>query len=141
MRRNTPEPPTNPPEPKHQHEHEFFDEDEEMIVEDGAVIFHKKCAYFDGPPGNEWSCEETKTKRFDLVSMTKLRSDKPVIKWLAGEADHQNTWSHVERIFEENLIEVETGGFEEIDHVLPTEFVALIVETELGKYLLTYENE
>lgn len=141
MRRNTPEPPINPPEPKHQHEHEFFDEDTEMIVEDGAVIFHEKCAYFDGPPGNEWSCEETRTKRLDLVSITKLRSDKPDIEWLAGEADYRNTWSNVERIFEENLIEVETEGFEEIDHVLPTESVGLIVETKLGEYLLTYKNE
>jgi len=62
MRRNTPEPPINPPEPKHQHEHEFFDEDAEMVIEDGAVIFHEKCAYFDGPPGNEWSCEKTKSR-------------------------------------------------------------------------------
>jgi hypothetical protein len=75
------------------------------------------------------------------VSITKLRSDKPDIEWLADEADHRNSWSNVERIFEENLIEVETKGFEEIDHVLPTESVGLIVETELGRYLLTYEND
>lgn len=140
MRRNTPEPPINPPEPKHQHGHEFFDEDVEMVIEDGAVIFHEKCAYFDGPPGNEWSCEKTKSRRLELSSITKLRENAPDIEWLAGEPDHRNCWSHIERIFEENLIEVETKNSEKLDHINPTKYLAVIVETELGEYLMIYKE-
>lgn len=51
----------------HAHECEFEPDDprDGPIIEDGAAIFHLRCNYVEGRWGEGWSCEETKTYRFE----------------------------------------------------------------------------
>lgn len=51
----------------HSHEHEFLIDDSRVspIFEDGAAIFHEECRYVEGRHGQGYSCEETRSYRFE----------------------------------------------------------------------------
>lgn len=51
----------------HHHEHEFRGDDERAnpIFEDGAAVFFEECRYVEGRHGQGWSCEETRSYRFE----------------------------------------------------------------------------
>jgi len=51
----------------HNHECEFLMDDDRAnpIIEEGAAIFHTECRYVEGEYGQGYSCEETRSYRFE----------------------------------------------------------------------------
>jgi hypothetical protein len=71
-RRQTPDPPTNPPvEPDHSHEHWWESQEISLAprMEDGAAIFLDECNYAEGRYGEGWECEETRQYRFEYSTL------------------------------------------------------------------------
>lgn len=53
----------------HHHEHEWKPAEKEPIFEDGAAIFQEECRYVEGRYAEGFSCEETRTYRFDYDTL------------------------------------------------------------------------
>jgi len=54
----------------HNHEHEWVpNQDMSPIIEDGAAIFHERCIYAEGRYNEKWSCDETRSYRFEYSKL------------------------------------------------------------------------
>ena len=93
----------------HHHECEFRPIETDPIIEDDAAIFIHECNYVEGEYGQGWSCEETRSTRFDLAWVEKKLGDEPNIRYLESELKH--FWL----VAEEALIEVESDNGEVVD--------------------------
>lgn len=67
--KNDPKAPYN--EPDHSHEHEWRRDTRKAdpAIEDGAAIFQDECAYREGPRGEAYSCNKTRTYRFEYSTL------------------------------------------------------------------------
>ena len=94
----------------HHHECEFRPIESDPIIEDDAAIFVTECNYVEGEYGQGWSCEETRSTRFELSWVEKKkRGDEPNIRYHESELDH--FWL----VAEDALIEVESDNGEVVD--------------------------
>lgn len=89
----------------HAHEHEWWpDEHNGPLIEDGAAIFTQVCEYSEGEFGEKWSCDETRTYRFEYSTLETPDGDKydlPTInKW--DEIDSDEIAEKVVRIEEQH---------------------------------------
>jgi len=86
----------------HDHEHEFdpCQSKDNPVIEDGAAIFHLQCRYAEGEYGEKWSCDETRTYRFEYDSLctpSGERIDLPTI----------SSWDEVDENVAEQVIHIE----------------------------------
>lgn len=65
--RNDPSAPYN--QPDHSHDHEWREDEDAPVIEDGAAIFHERCEYAEGRHGEGWQCEKTRTYRFEYSTL------------------------------------------------------------------------
>lgn len=57
----------------HHHDCEFRPaQDDSLIIEDGAAIFFEECRYVEGEYGQGYSCEETRSYRFEYDTLELL---------------------------------------------------------------------
>lgn len=70
----------------HNHECEFEPDDsrDDPIIEDGAAIFHFQCRYVEGRWGEGYSCEETKSYRFEYAELDLPNSDRVDLPDITG---------------------------------------------------------
>ena len=53
----------------HHHECTFTPRVSDPVIEDGAAIFIQECNYAEGEYGQGWSCDETRTYRFEYSTL------------------------------------------------------------------------
>jgi len=92
----------------HDHLHEWeAEQDGWPMFEDNAAIFSEYCMYAEGRWGEGWECEETRSTRCELRSISLVREGQPDIEYLAGTEDARNQSRHIEWLFETVLIALE----------------------------------
>ena len=127
--------------PDHRHEHKFYDV-EGPIFEDGAAMFYARCQYVEGRWGEGWSCEESRWWRCDVERIVLHRDDAPDVAYLASTERPGEEWRHVERLFEEILIEVEQqfrdGTLDVVDVYPADEYGDGHVVVQVWKYSVVY---
>lgn len=128
----------------HSHDHEWYPaEKENPIFEDGAAIFHDYCEYSEGRYGDGWSCEETRSMRFDIERVVISREGEPDVTYLASTEDSADDWSYVHSVFERAIELVECGTEDDL-HIRQIDpankYGNGYVELTVGKYTVIYSQ-
>jgi hypothetical protein len=117
----------------HHHEHEFRPMDSQVapIIEDGAAIFQEECRYVEGEYAEGWSCEETRTYRFEYSTLESPSGKE----W---ELPDITNWEEVSPGIEKKVITIE----ERFHNHGPGDDVSLDVDPDpdAGKVTLTYKG-
>ena len=127
----------------HDHEHEFESDPVDWpILEDNAAIFHEYCMYSEGRWGEGWSCEESRTTRCELRSISLVREGRPDIEYLAETEDARNQFRHIESVFETVLMSLEHNDPSETNILDLDEpgYGGGFVRVQHGDYIVAYEE-
>ena len=132
----------NPPDRSHEHRWRS-QEKENPLFEDGAAIFLDYCDYSEGRHRDGWSCEETRSLRCELERVVVEKENEPDVTYLAKTEDPENSWSYIERLFEEAIISVEIGTRDDIhlENIYPAnEYGDGYVEVSVGDVRVVYSQ-
>lgn len=120
----------------HEHEWELGDVDN-PVIEDGAAIFHERCRYVEGRWGEGWSCEETRTYRFEYDELDTPDGDRidlpDITEWDDVSSYAEERVLHIEQAFHE--------GNERVDIYVDPDPDSGCVELEMDGYTLRYSAE
>jgi len=86
----------------HHHEHEFVKDRSRVgpAFEDGAAIFYEKCRYVEGRHGQEYSCEETRSYRFEYHKLILPNGHEVELPSIEG-------WDELTKEIQEIIVNVE----------------------------------
>jgi len=122
----------------HRHECEFLMDDDRAnpIIEDGAAIFHTECRYVEGEYGQGYSCDETRSYRFEYSTLETSEGEEielhPITEWEKNDDDIAEKVASIEEAYH-NFSDERT----EID--VDPDPEAGVVAIEYNGYTLRYE--